>query len=119
MHYFGDHAAKLTLPQAAMLAGLVKNPTGYDPTNNMKRAKDRRDVVIRRMLELKVISPPRRSPALKTPVIDPAKVRNVPNGCANSKYPFYCEYVVSKLQGQPGLRQDRRGRARTTSRPPA
>ena len=50
------HASKLTLPQAAMLAGLVKNPTGYDPTNNTKRAKDRRDVVLRRMQELNVIS---------------------------------------------------------------
>ena len=47
---------QLTLPQAALLAGLVKNLTGYDPTNDMKRAKDRRDLVIRRMLELKVIS---------------------------------------------------------------
>ena len=55
-HYFNTTAAKLTLPQAAMLAGLVKNPTGYDPTNNAKRAKDRRNVVLDRMLELKVIS---------------------------------------------------------------
>ncbi|HEY0618654.1 MAG TPA: biosynthetic peptidoglycan transglycosylase, partial [Kribbella sp.] len=47
-HYFSTTAAKLTLPQAAMLAGLVKNPSGYDPTNDMKRAKDRRDTVLGR-----------------------------------------------------------------------
>ena len=40
-HYFSTTAAKLTLPQAAMLAGLVKNPSGYDPTNYPKRGKDR------------------------------------------------------------------------------
>src|SRR5215218_4834191 len=47
-HYFSSTAGQLTLPQAALLAGLVKNPTGYDPTNNLKRAKGRRDMVLRR-----------------------------------------------------------------------
>jgi len=102
-HYFRTTAKNLTLPQAALLAGLVKNPTGYDPTNDVKRAKDRRDMVIRRMLELKVISLHQANNALKTPVIDPAKVLKVPNGCANSRYPFYCEYVVSKLLQNPAL----------------
>ena len=62
-HYYGVNASKLTLPQAAMLAGLVKNPTGYDPTNDLERAKDRRDVVLRRMLELNVISVHQANPA--------------------------------------------------------
>ena len=98
MHYFGVHAAKLNLPQAAMLAGIVKNPTGYDPIDNPKRAKARRDVVLRRMQELNVITAKQAQDAIKTPVIDPAKVRVIPSGCANSKYPFFCEYVVAKLK---------------------
>ncbi|GAA1590190.1 transglycosylase domain-containing protein [Kribbella hippodromi] len=102
-HYFSVNASQLTLAQAAMLAGLVKNPTGYDPTNNAKRAKDRRDVVIRRMLELKVISLSQANSALKTPVIDPAKVRPNKLGCANGPYPFYCEYVVSELENNPAF----------------
>ncbi|MGW1342523.1 penicillin-binding protein [Kribbella sp. NPDC002412] len=102
-HYFRTSAKNLTLAQAAMLAGLVKNPTGYDPTNNMARAKARRDVVIRRMLELRVISVHQANQALKTPVIDPERVLKVPNGCASSKYPFYCEYVVSRLLQNPAL----------------
>ncbi|GAB2650092.1 penicillin-binding protein [Kribbella swartbergensis] len=101
MHYFGVHASKLNLPQAALLAGLVKNPTGYNPTNNPKRAKDRRDVVIRRMQELGIITAKQAEDAIRTPVIDPAKVRNVPNGCANSAYPFYCDYIVAKLKENP------------------
>ncbi|NIK58831.1 transglycosylase domain-containing protein [Kribbella shirazensis] len=98
MHYFGVHASKLNLPQAAMLAGLVKNPTGYDPIDSPKRSKARRDVVLRRMQELNIITAKQAQDAIKTPVIDPAKVRVIPSGCANSKYPFYCEYVVSKLK---------------------
>ncbi|MET9312325.1 transglycosylase domain-containing protein [Kribbella sp. NPDC003505] len=102
-HYFRTSAADLTLPQAATLAGLVKNPTGYDPTNDLVRAKARRDVVIKRMLELGVVTVHQANQALKTPVIDLAKVEPVPNGCANSRYPFYCDYVVSKLLANPAL----------------
>jgi membrane peptidoglycan carboxypeptidase len=101
-HYFRTTAKALTLPQAAMLAGLVKNPSGYDPTNNLRRATDRRNVVIKRMLELGVVSITQANSALRTP-IDLKQVRKVPNGCANSRYPFYCEYVVSKLLQNPEL----------------
>ncbi len=65
-HFFGTTADKLTLSQAALLAGMLKSPTQYDPTQNPAAAKDRRDTVIDRMLELHVIterpggaSPPR------------------------------------------------------------
>ncbi|RZT16596.1 membrane peptidoglycan carboxypeptidase [Kribbella sp. VKM Ac-2569] len=102
-HYFRTTADKLTLPQAALLAGLVKNPSGYDPTNDPVRSKARRDVVIKRMLELGVITVGQANQALRTPVIDLAKVEPVPNGCANSRYPFYCDYVVSKLLANPAL----------------
>jgi membrane peptidoglycan carboxypeptidase len=102
-HYFRTSAAKLTLPQAALLAGLVKNPTGYDPTNNLKRARDRRDVVLRRMHELGLITDKQLNITLRTPVVDLAKIQKVPNGCAGSRYPFYCEYVVSKLLQNPAL----------------
>ncbi|HEY3561504.1 MAG TPA: transglycosylase domain-containing protein, partial [Kribbella sp.] len=101
-HYFRTSADKLTLPQAAMLAGLVKNPSGYDPTNDLTRARARRDVVIKRMLELGAITVGQANQALRTP-IDLAKVEPVPNGCANSRYPFYCDYVVSKLLENPAL----------------
>jgi len=110
-HYFSVNASQLTLPQAAMLAGLVKNPTGYDPTNNAKRAKDRRDVVIRRMLELHVISVAQANSALKTPVIDPAKVRPNKLGCANGPYPFYCEYIVSQLEENAAFGKTKTDRA--------
>ncbi|WP_371402992.1 penicillin-binding protein [Kribbella sp. NBC_00662] len=102
-HYFRTTADKLTLAQAALLAGLVKNPTGYDPTNDLARSKARRDVVIKRMLELGVVTVHQANQALRTPVINLSRVEPVPNGCANSRYPFYCDYVVSKLLANPEL----------------
>src|SRR5215203_6203614 len=55
-HYFSSRASKLTLPQAAMLAGLVQNPDANNPVRNPSAALDRRDVVLNRMAELKLIS---------------------------------------------------------------
>ncbi len=40
-----------------MLAGLVQNPDANNPVNNLSAAIDRRDVVINRMAELKMITP--------------------------------------------------------------
>ena len=44
--YFSVSANNLTPAQAAMLAGLLKAPSRYAPTNNLKRAQDRADVII-------------------------------------------------------------------------
>lgn len=112
-HYYRTTAGKLTLAQAATLAGLVKNPTGYDPTSHPARAKERRDIVLRRMQELSLITKKQADASIKTPVIDLNKLGPVPNGCANSKYPFYCEYVVAKMLENPALGKTPADRERT------
>lgn len=50
--YFGKPAAKLTLAEAALLAGIPKSPGYYSPYVNPERAKERRDWILGRMLEL-------------------------------------------------------------------
>lgn len=47
--YFGKHASELTVDEAAMLAGLVKSPSTWAPTVNLRRAVARRDVVLQAM----------------------------------------------------------------------
>ena len=56
-HYFDKNAKDLDLRESAMLAGLVKNPTGLDPTNSPDAARERRNVVLDRMAQLDVITP--------------------------------------------------------------
>ena len=56
-HYYGAKASQLNLTQAAMLAGLVQNPDTVNPVGNPSAALDRRDVVLNRMTELKLITP--------------------------------------------------------------
>ena len=49
--YFGISANQVNAAQAAMLAGLLKAPSKYAPTNNLKRAQDRANVIIGLMEE--------------------------------------------------------------------
>ncbi len=101
-HYFSTTAAKLTLPQAAMLAGLVQNPTGTNPVLHPQAASDRRDVVLNRMAELNVITPAQATAAKKTK-FDKDKVKVTPNGCIDAKYPFLCNYVLQSMLQDPAL----------------
>jgi membrane peptidoglycan carboxypeptidase len=48
--YFNSDAANLTLAQAALLAGIIRNPEGYDPIKNPEAAEARRETAIGRML---------------------------------------------------------------------
>ena len=54
--YFGKPISQVTLAEAAMLAGLPKAPSSYNPVVNPKRAKLRQQYVLRRMHELHLIS---------------------------------------------------------------
>ena len=46
--FFSTTAKDLTLPQAALLAGVVNSPSYYDPITNPENAKVRRDLVLQR-----------------------------------------------------------------------
>lgn len=54
--YFGKNIGQITIPEAAMLAGLPKAPSAYNPVVNPKRAKQRQLYVLRRMHELRYIN---------------------------------------------------------------
>ena len=55
MTYFGKHASELELHEAALLAGLPNSPSRLNPYNHMDRAKERQEIILRRMAELKMI----------------------------------------------------------------
>ena len=55
--YFNKDVSSLTLPEAAFLAGLIRGPNLYSPYRRAPRALERRNYVIRQMLELGMITP--------------------------------------------------------------
>ena len=102
LYYYGVKASQLNLTQAAMLAGLVQNPDTVNPVRNPSAALDRRDVVLNRMTELKLITPQEAQKAKKVG-FDPKKVRPTRNGCVGTRYPFLCDYVYKSLLKTPSL----------------
>jgi penicillin-binding protein 1A len=67
-HYFGVPAARLSLPQAAMLAALPKGPSLYDPRRHAKAARERRDLVLALMEEQDKVEAKEAAAAKKQPV---------------------------------------------------
>jgi membrane peptidoglycan carboxypeptidase len=96
--YFDTTADQLTVPQAALLAGMVRSTTQFDPVANPEAALDRRNLVIRQMLEQQMITEEQADEALAAPigVVTPLNTR--PNGCIGAREAgFFCRYVVDYL----------------------
>ena len=97
--YFDTTAAKLTLPQAAMLAGMVENPSLDNPVTDPKNAIKRRNVVLARMAELHIITQARAVAVGKHGLglhLSPLQT-GCTSGSARSAA-FFCDYVVSALK---------------------
>ena len=107
-HYFNTTAAKLNLAQAAMLAGLVRNPVATSPVKHPAQAIERRNTVLDRMAELTdakgvpLVTAAEVAEAKATP-FDKKKVRESRLGCANSEFPFICDYAFRSLLLTPSL----------------
>jgi len=67
--YFGKPLEKLTLAEYAMLAGLPKAPSAYNPIANPKRAQLRQQYVLRRMRELGMIADAEFTEAERQPIV--------------------------------------------------
>src|SRR3712207_2159349 len=95
--YFSVNAADLTLPQAAMLAGLVQSPTNDDPLANPENAVVRRDQALLRMHSLGHISDQELAELQGQPVAV-AEGQDPPNGCIDAALGgFFCAYVMQHL----------------------
>ena len=66
--YFGKSVDKLTLAEVAILAGLPKAPSAYNPVANPQRARQRQQYVLRRMKELGHITEQQQDEAIKSPL---------------------------------------------------
>jgi membrane peptidoglycan carboxypeptidase len=91
--YFSIHASQLSIEQSALLAGVVNAPFTFDPINKKKNALERRNIVLTRMHELKVISDQQYAKAVKSKIVLKPKVPL--GGCitAIEGLGYFCEYV--------------------------
>ena len=99
--YFGHSAKKLSPVEAATLAGVVQSPVGFDPLVNPEAAQVRRDEVLAKMEAQDFITPEQYNKAVAKSVQDTLKPKQISNGCAESDYPFYCDYAVKQILNDP------------------
>jgi penicillin-binding protein 1A len=99
--YFGEDAANLTLPQAALLAGIPADPTGYDPVARPAAARARRAAVLRALRDEEIITAAEERQANRAPLPDPDDVR-LPG--TQGKAPYFAEYAKQQLVDAFGSR---------------
>ncbi|HET9020748.1 MAG TPA: transglycosylase domain-containing protein [Ornithinibacter sp.] len=103
LNYFGVSASKLNLGQAALLAGIVQQPTKYNPVLNPKDSQARRNLVLDRMQALGMASAKDVAAAKKVPVKKVIKKKPAKGVCHRSAQPYFCAYVLEYLQKSPQM----------------
>ncbi len=100
--YFGKDASRLTLPEAAMLAGVVAAPSLYSPFVDEKAAKERQQRVLERMVSLGEIDQAQADEAANAQL---RYVAEAPVGVEAYKYPYFTTYVIAQLEKNLGSDQ--------------
>ncbi|HEX4812315.1 MAG TPA: transglycosylase domain-containing protein [Nonomuraea sp.] len=96
--FFDKPASKLSLVEAATLAGAVQNPARTDPNvgpESRERLLQRRNLVLDRMAEIGKITPQEAAEAKGKKL--GYKDIEFPGGCEASKYPYFCLYVQYEI----------------------
>jgi len=112
--YFSRRARNLTLPQAALLAGLPQAPSIYDPLHNPNAAIERRGEVLRAMLANDAITPRQFRWAMRQKLqLKPSELYT------RIKQPYFFSYVIDELEQVYGANAVREGglRVYTTIEP--
>ncbi|RSM51656.1 glycosyl transferase [Actinoplanes sp. ATCC 53533] len=105
--FFSKKPKDLTLTEAALLAGLVKAPSAYDPaTNDQRAATERRNYVIDQMLKMNTITAAQASTATRTRI--KLRLTTPPNDCVSvskkhNSWGFFCDYLRNWWMEQPAF----------------
>jgi len=102
--YFGHSAKALTLPEAALLAGIPTDPTRFDPKTNPRAASERRDLVLTMMRDQGVISEVEYVTAQEAPIPKPETIR-LPGSLAGDEAPYFVNYVKQQLVDKYGAQE--------------
>lgn len=93
--FFGRHARQLSLDQSALLAGLIRSPNTYSPYTNPEVAKNRRALVLNKMVQLKFITKGEAERAKAKPL----KLKTPRPAAAFA--PYFVEYVKQEILDDP------------------
>jgi penicillin-binding protein 1B len=103
-YWFGRRLDDLATEHVALMVGIIRGPSHYDPRRNPERAKSRRDFVLGEMLETGLIDKVEHDRAVAAPL----GVTTAPGSIAANRFPAYVDlvrrhlasdYPADKLQG--------------------
>lgn len=90
--YYAKDLKELSLPQVALLAGMPQAPNQYDPYTNPEAALQRRNLVLKEMLDMKSITNEQYESAVNTPVTD-----GLQSLTGSSNYPAYMDNYLKEV----------------------
>lgn len=100
--YFNKNIQDVSISEAAVLAGLLQAPSGYDPYQHYDRALKRRNVVLGKMKELNKITDEQYQKAIKEKIhLDDGGGSRI-----KRKFPYYVDAVLDEAVREYGLTQD-------------
>ncbi len=97
--YFGKDISNLTLAESATLAGIIRSPNYYSPVLNQRRAQERRNLVLEKMVEASKVN---RAEAEASKRLD-LGVTGKADGIDASDAPYFVDYLMRQLEGQVPL----------------
>lgn len=89
--YFAKSVGQLTPAESALLAGMIRSPSEYNPISHPDRAKARRDLVLKKMFEEKIISKNEYAEAVAEKIVTPKPKIRV------SAAPYFIDFVKRQL----------------------
>ena len=92
-HYFGVSVSQLTVPQSAFIAGMIRNPTGYDPVRFRDRSRQRRSIVLGRMVAVGHLTADKADTYKAAPMPVPA----VEDAVTEERSTYFVEQVKQEL----------------------
>jgi penicillin-binding protein 1A len=104
--FFGVDAVHLDLAQSATLAGLITSPGHFDPVRHPRRARGRRDVVLRLMSEQHLISARAYTRAVRAPL----RVHRSKPSSARYPDPYFVDYFKAWFLSNPAFGRTREDR---------
>jgi penicillin-binding protein 1B len=104
-YYFGKPVSEISVPESALLAGIIKSPNNYSPFVRPDLAMQRRNTVLMLMLRNRKIDQPTYDKAMSTPL--PKRPNRQRSGLGS--IPFYVDRVLQEMARDYGIK-DVKGR---------
>lgn len=100
--YFSVHASQLTVPQAATIAGMLKNPNGYNPKDHPAESRQRRNVVLTLMKDNGKLTQEQMKSYQDSPMITSDNYQYD----SGYRYPYFFDAVIDEAIKKYGLSEE-------------